>query len=263
MNNIQQDNVIPIKENKIIFQDMLDLPYDSFVQKYGQEIFETNVFSYSMDSEAILLRDFMAEDFFENQQITLSSQQKDSIIAILATNQETDNNGIEQKLKEVISTAALPENFDPADYRERASKILNAMGTLKKVIAENQVDEYITNVQFFLKFTHEQLGDFQKEATSVSERFSIEYEKSADKHLPPSPAVIDQTVDFIQKCGRTSLAATSLKDKKNLGDIAELLGKIDLAIKIADGVRVENPNSIDASNITTEIKKQLMNQIHM
>lgn len=257
-----------LKKNEELLNELLDLPYNEILKKHEKEEFFNDVFDRAVDGDVVLLGRLIADDFIPEKvqngvvPLRLSSSQNEAIIEILAEDQSQNPAEVLKQIQIVLQGATLPQNFDWLDYHNRSVKVYNATLSLKAVLAENNAFNYQNDVKIFLKLNETQLKEILAEETKISEKLQAEYEKLIEGTLP-DPKVLEEAINFLGHCGRTSVQMNALKEKKNLGVISEIIIKIDRAIKIVLDIKAKNIKVDSDTDLLTAIAHHLLDNTHL
>lgn len=269
MNNQTDQNLDSsyYKKNGELLNELLDLPYAEILKKHKKEEFFNDVFDRAVDGDVALLGSLIADDFVpapsqDAAPQKLSPALNERIIEILAEDQSQNPAEILKQIQSALPNATLPQNFDYIDYHNRSVKVYNAMLSLKAVLAENNAFVYQNDVKIFLKLSEAQLKEILAQEVKISAKLQAEYDKLF-KGTQPDPKVLDEAIDFLGNCGRTSVQLSSLKEKKNLGIITEIIVKIDRAIKIVLDIKAKNLVTNSDQEILGLIARHLLDNIHI
>lgn len=268
MNQSKQNPILDdkIDYNKIdtITDTLMDLPYEQILAKSDNDIFFNIAFKNGPLDQITVLRDMMVEDFLpEKKPGLISVAKRDKVIEVLAgIKSDTENTNIEKWLKDIDPVLLVPKNFDKVDYQQRAYKIWNGMQNLKTVIAEESVNNYVNDVNYFLKMTDEQLGRYQNEIGDISNKIQAEYQSLIEKGNFNKEIMLE-AIDYIGRCGRTPTYVSSLEENHNLGVITEIILKINRAILIAQQFHSEKLTEQSSEVISDKIKDYFIKEIHL
>jgi len=250
------DQSINLTQKNQITDLLLDMSYQDLVQKYDKKEFFRLVADLHVDNEIILLREMMIANFTPDKVTgNIPVEKKDELINILATNGTAPD--LLTKLQQIDSNLTLPQNFNAANYQLRASEIANAMQSIKMAIAEEGYTNFLDDTSRFLHYPPEKLKEFSQETEAVSEELAKEYTNLIN-NTPPNPAVINKAADLTGKLGRIPIFVESLKEKKNLGEVSEVIQKLSASLKIATALKAKNLQNPDRETIIAEIKKYLV-----
>ncbi|MCL5407286.1 MAG: hypothetical protein M1429_02210 [Patescibacteria group bacterium] len=259
-NQIPIDEKIDFAQQKSITNTLLDLPYQDIIKKFDKKDFFNKVLSLGVDNDIILLRDLMVEDFVPNKKaLEISRIKRDQIIELLAISNAAIT---ETSLKQIDPILSLPKSFDQTDYQKRAGKIWNAMQNIKMSIAETISDEYLGDVHFFLKAPPNNLSFYLKQVDTISEKLIQQYEKVI-KTGKTDKIIVDEAINFIGQCGRTPIFTNSLKDRQNIGDIADIISKIERAIKMVQNIYAKKIINPTPEQIHSEIQNYIISDTHL
>jgi len=259
-NQIPIDEPINYKDIKTLSNDMLALPFQELIKKYDSRSLLNKIIGLGVDNQMTTLRNLMIDDFTPGKtSASISSKKKDQIIGILATSQAT---GLDAALKQVDPNLALPQSFDQADYQQRASDIWNALQTIKILIAQEIADEYSTDVNYFLKFPSEKLNSYLVEVEKISEQLIKGYEE-LQKTGKSGLQNYAEAINFISRCGRTPTFINSLKERSKLGNIADIILKIERSIKVVQEIQTKGTINPTPEQINTEIINYLVKDTHI
>jgi hypothetical protein len=254
---IQLDGPIDFEEIKSLTETLLYLTYEEIAQKMNRVEFFRKVFSLNIDDKIILLRDLTIRDFIDNENYSkLTSQQKDKIIEIIAAT--ADQSSLQASLQQINNLLVLPRQFDFTYSQAEAKRVFNALQNIKICIADEGVNKYLFDVGFFLKIDPAKLDNYLAENRAIADGLVEQYEK-----LIPTGKIddgsLEPAIQFISRCGRTSIGVTSLQKKHNLGTIAEIISKIERAILIVKQIHTDGLFNPTAEQIETAIRNYIIN----
>lgn len=262
------DNFSDFKKNDEYIDALLDLSYDQLQEKYDKDEFFKYVFETQLQDDIVLLRNSLTDDFLPpNNDVNLKPTvltpiQSDTILQTLATDTIKNPEQILTQIKTVLPQATLPQNFDLADYTQRAIRIYNGLYSLKKFLSERNAHEYLSDLNTFLKTPDEKLKIHLADIDLANKKLQTQYENLLNAKSP-DPKVLDEAIDVIGKCGRTPLQIANLKEKKNLGIITDILFKIKQAIQITLYAKASNLPTASEEDQLTAISNYLISNLHL
>lgn len=260
-NQIPIDESINYKDVKTLTNDILSLPFEELIKKYDSKSLLDKIIGPGVDNQITTLRDLMIDDFTQEKTSTsISTINKDRIIELLAANQAAT--GLDTALKQIDPKLILPQSFDQADYQQRASGIWNALINIKRLIAQKIADEYLIGINYFLKFPPKKLNNYLIEVKIISEELIKGYEE-IQQTGKTSPQNYEEAINFISRCGRISTFINSLREKHILGDIADIILKIERSIKIVQEIKKKEIINPTPEQINIEIINYLIKDTHI
>lgn len=263
------DSVNYGKHSEEILNELLDLPYAEILKKHPKEEFFSEVFDRAVDGDVALLGSLIADDFIpENNQKSvvpkkLTPTQNEAIIEILAEDQTQNPTEILKQIQAVLPEAVLPKDFDYNDYHNRSIKVYNATLSIKAVIAEFDAYNYQNDLRFFLKLTPAQIETILKDEGDISVTLQKEYDNLLTKGTLPNPKTLDASINFLKEIGRSAVQINSLKEKKNLGVISEIIVRAERSMKIALDIKKKNITVATEEELLGAIANYLVENIHL
>lgn len=221
----------------------------------------SNVIGYLSVLKHLFVIDFILPENASNT----SSNKKDQIIETIAlANPNTDNTTLDGQLKAIDPVFSLPIGFVLNNFQIHAQELNNANFNIKNIIADYLMPEYVPDVAHFLTLSPADMHKTVEELETLSVKIEKEYDKML-RNENPSDLVITEAIDFLAKTGRTTMFVQSLRENKNLGDITELIIKINTALQIANLLKTEKPTETNISEdiIKDAIKTYLIKDINI
>lgn len=248
---IQQRNTLQTQEMVGIEQVASELMHSSFEQlsqKYSlkeisdlvatnRPVSNTNVIDYILLFRQLFIIDFCPIDQIKN----LTNQDKEKIILSISFLKSTDAPQLaDQLLKQINPNLILPANFSINDYQPRALEIYNASFNIKNIMAEFLMFDFLPDTNHFIKLSSEQLKALSQEVTSLSQKMEIEYKKLL-QNQPIDEKNFEEMLKFLAKVGRTPFYIKEMQEKKNLGELTDIILKINTALQVANILKATNP----------------------
>jgi len=269
--NLTENNMRAMEETQIEqnANELMYSTYDQLHQKYDNRILtekfltklpvtNSDVPGYiSMLKHLFILSFVPGENIF---QVTVAK--KNSIIELIAQAEPiTTKEQIDQQLKTIDPTFSTPDNFQLVNYQIRAQELFNANYNVKNIIADNLVPEYLSDTMRFVALTDEKLKQYSNELTILSGKMELEYSKLL-KNQTIGNEVIDEAINFLANTGRTPLFTQELKENKNLGDLTDLILKINTSLQVANVLKSKYSTVTPTTEqVNQEIKNYLMTDI--
>lgn len=278
MNNDSNQNLIEdndrVKEEKQIEKFANELMYSSYeqlCQKYGiEDLFEeilkelpvtnSNVSAYISMLKHLFILDFVpGENIFNITKI-----KKDAVIELIARADPGNTAGeIDQKLKVIDPTFAIPEGFSVEKYQVGARELFNADANIKNTIADNLLSEYLADTEHFVRLPVEKLEKLTDEINNLSTQMSSEYDKLL-KNQPINNQIFEKIFHFLSEAGRTTFFIQKMGEEKNLGDLTDIIVKINISLQIANIIKEKKIDSnVSTDQIKTEIKEFLLKDLRI
>lgn len=266
--NASQKEEVQIEQNA---NELMYSTYDQLRQKYGDRVLTEKVLtklpvtSSDVAGYVSMLKHLFILGFVPGENIfQVTTAKKNSIVELIAQAEtSTTKEQIDQQLKTIDPTFSTPADFQLATYQIRAQELFNASFNIKNIIADSLVPEYISDTTRFIALPDEKLKQYSNELSTLSEKIKQEYNKLL-KNQTIGDEVIDEVINFLANTGRTPLFIQELKEDRNLGDLTDLILKIDTSLQIANTLKSKYPNTVPAADqISQEIKNYLMTDIQI
>lgn len=264
---VQSEN----SEIEQIANELMYLTYDQLCQKYNTRILPDKVLGKSPISYStvigyiLMLKHLFILNFVPAKNIFQISNDKKNAIVELIARAEPQNTPqvIDQRLKVIDPTFSIPEDFAVEKYQTRARELYNANSNIRNIVADGLVSDYLTDVMHFMRFSNSDLQNYINDINNISEKVAQEYDKLL-KNQPIDEQIFENIFPLLVKAGRPSLFIQEAKDDKNLGDLTEIIIKINTALQIVDKLKAKNINSdVTTDYLKEEIKNYLLNDLNI
>lgn len=265
----QQRNTIQSQEITEIEQVANELMHNSFeqlMQKYSlkeisdlitvnRPVSNTNVIDYIM-----LLRQLFIIDFCPPEEIkNLTNQVKEKIIFSIASLKPANTpQEACQILKQINPNLILPVNFSITGYQPKALELYNASINIKNIMSEFLMTDFLPDTHHFVKLSTEQLRIFSEEVTTLSQKMESEYQKLL-QDKPIDEKILEEVLIFLTKIGRIPFFIEEMREKKNLGELADIILKINTALQVTNILKATDPSGqFSEEQIQQAIKNYLI-----
>jgi len=245
--------------------------YDQLVTKFGQNhLFDLvvnqrpNTYTNVVAEIQLYRSSFLANFVSTIRGLNLGDNTTENLLRMFAKlPPETTPQQIDQEIKKINPTFALPSNFDFHYLRDDAIHIVQALDNIKQILANNMAYDYEGDVTHFVRLPKERLEQISSQAGELSDKLSNEYERLAKNPKGEfNKAILEEALQFLVTAGRTPIFIQSLRSANNAGEVADLLVKITTALQIANLIKQKFPQtSPTEEQILTEIKTYLMTDI--
>lgn len=207
-------------------------------------------------------RSFLVRFWPFNQKIDLSSSKRRDFISTLANSATASSEELTNNLKKIDSRFELPEGYDPQAYAPYAAQLANAYQIISELLLEVTAQEYLTDAMFFAKKSKAEIEEFQGIIEKVSAVLEKQYKVILDSPLGKAKLdtqAIEKSAEWLEKMGRTKISVENLKNPENLGDLAEIYIRLELAAQAAINAKNESDqNKTDVKAILLLKIKELL-----
>lgn len=252
--------------NDLSFELMInDLAF--LIKKYGhQELInkvftkDENYFSVA-DNIQFLTHLFVIKFWPPDKSVTLDQTKKEYIVNFIATaNPASSPEQIAVGLKKIDPNLILMNNFNLPEAQKRAKELLLGINNLKSLLMDLFAPDYLLDTKNFYRMSSDKLEKFYQEITSISEDIQTGYQKLLKKEfvLEDKQQMVQRITSLFHAIGRTDFFVAIEKESANIGELSDLIMKLQVGVKAASALKKMNLGNQDITPFALEEIKKIL-----
>lgn len=249
-----------------LLADLIQMDFENLVDKYSLKSLLEKIFSKNQQYQSFFdtidsQRHFFLIHFWPGEKIvTLTPDQRSQIINYLATlKPETTDREVQISLSKIDPNLVFPPNTDKIAIQKKAYQFYRVYNIFDNLLLETFAKDYLPDTLFCYKKTKEELESISQRIALLTEDFKKEFTRMAkEKTDKADQQVIEKAIDLLKITGRSQFFLKSEKEKADLGFLAELFVKLNVAIQAAISLKQVNTTNQNINVLALEeIKKVL------
>lgn len=249
-----------------IVEELMGSSFEDLVSKYTEKklfnlVFATDELGASAFRDLEARRHtFMLQFWPTDQKVLLTSEQRKRFVHLVASLQNDHPfEYISAWFKQINPNFQIPDKFNIVKSHQEAYGLYIAFNTVEKLLLNQLSSDYIQDARYLAKLPPERLMSLEFQLKTITDKVSSQYELALSGELKDiDKKIVAEAADFLGTIGRSNLFISDLKENDSLGQIADILVRLDISLKAVMSAR-----KLDAStqNIGDETLVDEINKI--